>query len=240
MKKIKERYIIRITFLFSLLFHFLLLGMHGFNLPQTVQLNKSQPVQIHLKRFRPVSPPPVKPKKEVKKAIKKIQKKKRPVPKPTVTPKKVIAKNDIQPPQPPQPSQTINPMPEDMFTDSAPLDTQDFAASGEIFSDQGEIAQITDEAMQQYQEMIKKKIESCKRYPRWAKKQGFQGVTHIMFTLFANGMIEDLKILHSSTYQTLDKEALSTVKRAMPFQPHPSGTHTSSIKMEIALVFELQ
>ncbi len=103
-----------------------------------------------------------------------------------------------------------------------------------------EVINPQEEAMLRYQDMVKQKIESCRRYPSWAKKQGFEGVSYITFTLLSSGMIQGIKIIHSSGFDILDEEAVSTVKRASPFKPIPEKFNCSSLIMEVAIVFQLK
>lgn len=95
------------------------------------------------------------------------------------------------------------------------------------------------DVMLRYQDMIKQKIESCRRYPSWAKRQGLEGVCYLTFTLLASGMAQDIKIIQSSGFEILDEEAVSTVKRASPFKSIPEKFNSPSLTMEVAIVFRL-
>ncbi len=103
-----------------------------------------------------------------------------------------------------------------------------------------EIIDPAQEAMLRYQDMVKQKIESCRRYPNWAKKQGFEGAVYLTFILLANGQDKDIKIVQSSGFDILDKEAVSTVKRANPFPPIPKNLACSHLKMEVVVVFRVK
>ncbi|MCD4779505.1 MAG: energy transducer TonB [Candidatus Omnitrophica bacterium] len=46
--------------------------------------------------------------------------------------------------------------------------------------------------------------------------------------------------MHSSGFKILDKEAISTVKRAAPFRPIPRKFNRSSLTIEVTLVFQLK
>lgn len=94
--------------------------------------------------------------------------------------------------------------------------------------------------MLRYQDIVKQRIESCRRYPRWAKERGAEGVVCVAFTLLSNGMAQDIDIIRSSGSDILDKEAVLTVKRASPFHPIPEEFNRSSFLMEVALVFKLE
>lgn len=96
------------------------------------------------------------------------------------------------------------------------------------------------DAMLRYQDMVKQKIESCRRYPTWAKRQGIEGVSCLVFSLLSNGIVQDIKLIKSSGFDILDEEAISTVKRASPFKPIPEKINCSSLTMEVAIVFQLK
>ncbi|MFA6357222.1 MAG: energy transducer TonB [Candidatus Omnitrophota bacterium] len=95
------------------------------------------------------------------------------------------------------------------------------------------------EAMFRYQDMVKQRIEQARIYPLWAKKHGMEGITHLYFTILPSGIGQDIKIIHSSGSIILDEEAVATVKRASPFHPVPGEINSSSVGMEVAIVFSL-
>lgn len=96
------------------------------------------------------------------------------------------------------------------------------------------------DAMLRYQDMVKQKIESCRRYPSWAKRQGIEGVSCLVFSLLSNGIVQNIKLIKSSGFDILDEEAISTVKRASPFKPIPEKINCSILTMEVAIVFQLK
>ncbi len=91
-----------------------------------------------------------------------------------------------------------------------------------------------------YQDRVKQKIESCRRYPRWAEKQGFEGTVYLSFIILSNGETQDIKIIYPSKFAILNKEAIATVQRASPFLPIPRNIDRSRVKMQVAIIFELQ
>ena len=103
-----------------------------------------------------------------------------------------------------------------------------------------EVINPQEEAMLRYQDMIKQKIESCRRYPNWAKKQGFEDSVYLTFIVLFSGQARDIKIIHSSGFAILDNEAVATIRRASPFLPIPKKFNRSQFKMEVAVVFKLK
>lgn len=103
-----------------------------------------------------------------------------------------------------------------------------------------ETIESNDESMLRYQDMVKEKIQSCRRYPNWAKRQDIEGISRLRFTLLSNGMVKDIKLLKTSGSNVLDNEAIETIRRACPLCPIPKEFNRSSIAIEIALVFKLK
>ena len=103
-----------------------------------------------------------------------------------------------------------------------------------------EVINSDEEAMLRYQDMVKRKIQELRKYPLWAKKQGFEGVSSLRFTLSSDGVVRDIKIFSSSGFKILDREAVSTIKKASPFLRVPSKIKNSILTMEITLVFQLE
>ncbi len=95
-------------------------------------------------------------------------------------------------------------------------------------------------AVMSYRNMIKQKIESVRRYPAWAKKQGFQGNCKVRFTLFPDGKINAPLLAHSSGFEILDREALASVSRAVPFRPFPNTIKEESLLMDVVILYELK
>ena len=190
----------RETFLLSIAFHCLLLGIPLFNL---------------------VAPKQIKPEKEITVEIE--------IEKPSLLPKiDVMAEEkkfkEIQPPpEEPEPEPEVE------------------EAIEEIKNEEHiEVINPEEEAMLRYQDMLKQKIESCRRYPRWAKNQGFEGITQLVFMVLSNGSAQDIKVVQSAGYKILDREAVLTVERASPFPPIPSTFNLSFLKIEVEIVFRLK
>jgi periplasmic protein TonB len=102
-----------------------------------------------------------------------------------------------------------------------------------------EIRKPDDEAMLRYQDIVKQRIESHRRYPAWARRQNLEGVSCVVFKLLPDGKAIDIQLVRSSGFSILDNEALSTIKRASPFDPIPPGLCEGSIVMELEIVFKM-
>ena len=106
--------------------------------------------------------------------------------------------------------------------------------------EQIEVLDPADETMFRYQDMIKQRIQSCRKYPRWAKKQGMEGIVYLMFTVISDGSVRDIEIVRSSGFDVLDKRAAATVAEAAPFPSIPEKFNRSDLTMEVDIVFKLR
>lgn len=91
-----------------------------------------------------------------------------------------------------------------------------------------------------YQDSIKQKIQQEKQYPRWALRVGHEGGVRISFSVLSMGQIKELRLLKSSGFDELDKEAIEAVKRASPFAAFPKMLEDDEIRIEIEIVFYLK
>ena len=247
--KSSDEKIIKITFFFSLLAHCIVLGVPGFN------FNKSHPektkqisVQIEIEK------PPLLPKIDVmgeEKKLEEIEKHKKlvePNPEPELQPEEEKIGGEleqqseeivVEEPKPQFEEEKIvgepEPQPEERIEKEIAEQPQPEPAQEIV-----EVINPQKEAMLRYQDIIKQKIESCRRYPSWAKKQGLEGTVYLAFVVLSSGAAKDIKIVQSSGFSILDKEAVSTVKRANPFPPIPGEMRASSLSMEVSVVFTLQ
>lgn len=58
-------------------------------------------------------------------------------------------------------------------------------------------------------------------YPHMARKMGWMGKVTLSFVICESGDAEDIKIIESSGFAILDKNAVETVKKALPFPKPP-------------------
>jgi len=87
---------------------------------------------------------------------------------------------------------------------------------------------------------IWQRVAKAKYYPRMARKRGFEGKPIVAFTLESNGELVDLKLIEASNYDLLNKAALETIRRGIPYPPipEPLGKNSISINLPISYVLE--
>lgn len=83
---------------------------------------------------------------------------------------------------------------------------------------------------------LKRKIEGVWNYPEESILRGEQGRLFLVFTLNKKGELEDIKLIDSSGYKNLDKEAIRAIKVASPFNPFPKSWELE--KLHIRASFE--
>jgi protein TonB len=76
------------------------------------------------------------------------------------------------------------------------------------------------------------------KYPRRARKLGYQGVVILEVLVNDNGKVNDIKILESSGHKILDKAAVSSVKRWM-FEPGTRNGEKVKMWVRIPIRFKL-
>lgn len=67
--------------------------------------------------------------------------------------------------------------------------------------------------------MIREAIERAKRYPRFARERGIQGIVHVRFQVQQSGAVDRVEVVRSSGHDILDTATVSTVYRAGPMPP---------------------
>jgi len=73
-------------------------------------------------------------------------------------------------------------------------------------------------------------------YPPIARRMGWEGKVLVSFVLEPNGNIRDLKVLKSSGYEVLDKEALDAIRRSYRDFPKPPV----SVVVKLPINFKLE
>jgi len=137
---------------------------------------------------------------------------------------------------------TVEEIREERYVESAHMtsDKKDMALIGstEYGSSKEDIA-ASEDAYLHFQDLVRRRIEDAKRYPHWARRQGFEGMTKVQFAIPINGQANSIKIVASSGYDILDQAAIQTVKKANPF-PSPRMIKRNMVEVEVPIVFQLK
>ncbi len=83
-------------------------------------------------------------------------------------------------------------------------------------------------------------IGKYKQYPKIAQMRGWQGDVLVELQLDSNGKLKSKKIIQSSGYDVLDKQALDMVEKAAPFPMPPEALRGSSFSIKVPIPFKLE
>lgn len=83
-------------------------------------------------------------------------------------------------------------------------------------------------------------IGKYKQYPKIAQMRGWQGEALVELLLDGNGKLISKKILKSSGYDILDKQALAMIEKAAPFPAPPEALRASSFTITVPIPFTLE
>jgi TonB family protein len=88
-----------------------------------------------------------------------------------------------------------------------------------------------------YYSYIISKIEAAKEYPVSEQKKGHEGSITLKLFLKRNGKIEKVRILRQSRYIKLTKAAITSIKKALPFQAFPKQLPEDEIVLKLNIKF---
>lgn len=77
------------------------------------------------------------------------------------------------------------------------------------------------------------------KYPRVARRRGYQGTVVIEALVNREGKVEDLRLFHSSGYRVLDRAAMKSVKNWV-FEPGRRGDEEVEMWVKIPVRFQLK
>ncbi|MBW1768802.1 MAG: energy transducer TonB [Deltaproteobacteria bacterium] len=77
------------------------------------------------------------------------------------------------------------------------------------------------------------------KYPRAARRRGYQGTVIMEVLVNREGRVEDLRLFRSSGYTVLDKRAMSSVKNWL-FEPGMRGDEKVEMWVKVPIRFRLR
>ena len=117
---------------------------------------------------------------------------------------------------------------------SVPRDFKSSAPGSNISGD--ELTKILGE----YTRKVRDKIAQVKRFPRLARDRGYEGQPVVAFTLKKDGSLLDYSLAVTSGHSILDKSALETVKKAVPYPGIPGKLNLETINLKLPISYILQ
>jgi len=186
-------------------------------------------------KAEPVPPPPepVKPRIEPK-----VKPEPKPVAKPVPAP--VAAKPVTAAEPPPQPAEVIAVAPKadaapPVQTVQAPVPVKQETPPAPVHSQED-----IEDARGKYGNSLWGAISKHKKYPKIATMRNWQGETIVELELDGSGKLKSKKIIQSSGYDVLDKQALEMVEKALPFPAPPEALRGTSFTIKVPVPFKLE
>jgi len=125
-------------------------------------------------------------------------------------------------------------------SDDMTSDKRDIASVGSTeYGNSKEGIAAPEDAYLRFQDLVRRRIEDAKKYPHWARRQGFEGMSKVQFAISVDGQAHSIKIVASSGYDILDQAAMETVTKANPF-PSPRIIKRDMVEIEVPIVFRLR
>lgn len=190
-------------------------------------------------KSKPEPAPTVEPKKPAKsispsKLIKKIPE--NPLSKPVAAPRNPEVEPPSNDPLRETQSQVIyaSPKPEDTQTFNAPV------AVPEPSKPKGPSEADLNAARVQYAETLRREVARDKKYPSIAATRGYQGDVLLDVKLDSNGNVLLATVRNSSTYESLDKEAVAKIYRISPFPLPPEVFRGHNFNVIVPISFKLE
>ena len=91
-----------------------------------------------------------------------------------------------------------------------------------------------------YASSIRDRIGQKKKYPKLAKKKGWQGEALIAFQISKLGEILKVSVESSSGHEILDEAALKAIKKAGPYPPIPNQLNRQAMLLKMPITFILR
>ena len=94
--------------------------------------------------------------------------------------------------------------------------------------------------MAQYRAAIMREAARHKRYPRFARDNGWEGRIEVRLAIGADGAIASISTTRGSGYSILDRQALEMVRSAKPDAAIPEGLRGRPFSVDIPVIFSLR
>lgn len=90
-----------------------------------------------------------------------------------------------------------------------------------------------------YFKHIRDKLYLVWRYPPEAAAAGIQGTVKILFVIERDGKLKDVRILETSGFPVLDREAVRAIIAAAPFGPFPPDWTEKELRIRARFIYHL-
>ncbi|MCK5235705.1 MAG: TonB family protein [Deltaproteobacteria bacterium] len=94
--------------------------------------------------------------------------------------------------------------------------------------------------MRLFKAMVRSRIEEKVFYPRWARKNEYEGTVGVSFKVMSDGTVSEVKVIRPCHFDILNKAACKAVEKAAPFTSVPGGLKGEALAMEIDIDFRMK
>jgi periplasmic protein TonB len=94
--------------------------------------------------------------------------------------------------------------------------------------------------VERYRAAIIEQAKRYKRYPRFARDNGWEGRVNVRMAIAPDGAIAALRVTHGTGFQILDDQALEMVRSAKQDAAIPEGLRGRTYSVDIPVVFNLR
>jgi protein TonB len=91
-----------------------------------------------------------------------------------------------------------------------------------------------------YGSVLSREFAKYKQYPRVAQMRGWQGTSRVELQIDATGTVTAVNIVESSGFEVLDKQAIESVRKALPLPPIPAELRGKEFTIVVPMKFSLQ
>jgi protein TonB len=92
----------------------------------------------------------------------------------------------------------------------------------------------------QYRAALMAEAARYKRYPRFARDNGWEGRVEVRLAIGADGAIASLSVARGTGYAILDQQALEMLRSAKPQTAIPAGLRGKAFSVDIPVIFSLR
>ena len=92
----------------------------------------------------------------------------------------------------------------------------------------------------QYADMLRREVAKDKKYPSIAATRGYQGDVVLDVKLDSSGNVLSATIHTSSSFESLDKEAVAKIRRISPFPLPPEALRGRTFNVTVPISFKLE
>lgn len=103
------------------------------------------------------------------------------------------------------------------------------------------VTESPEEEMFRFNDLVRNKIEQEKVYPMVARRMGINGDVYIGFTILPDGSVSDIEILSGiKVHKLLKRAAVATIERAAPYLPVPALLiKKNGIRIKLKIAYKL-